>query len=531
MIEKKSLIFVFLFMFLFSMSFISADTCEVVPASECIGGNTVLELYSNSNSHGQIYDSLNLDYVLCCDFAGTHDCDSTNKVLGLSATTNAHAEIPSLDNYATDVCYGDLSCIGTQEPSLHISEYPLTMVSLTEDTNAHIGAYADYDFKILCKRASVVEPPTTNGYWAEYNDYLTEIDAINISQSEFVGGFANTLNTLRIVVGDTGETLGTAVKIDIYEKDEGTGSNDDFITTISATVNEGGEINVAWTPTYDELNNSDPEYIYKLYFKTIINGQENSYRDKILNLRVLWDFSWSNADCEWLDFNKINNISQIIIPAEYIFDSNPETGTIGGEIIMGTDPKVAWELYFSNLVHAASSGLIGEDGTHIYFEVLETDDSRENSIRTFENENPLIGILNSYSGIAIAPWEITPEDLSLANVDSEGIYDFYFRVMRYDGAGFSCARNLRVNVTWNNLTDNLVGSWLNFDGDTINEITFDADNLGDPASELNTVKLSVDGFPITLEGSIISFEIYQQIYKYNSHCFLFPLIYSQDILI
>lgn len=503
--KKKSLMFVFLFMFLFSITFISAASCIITTPDDCDSAdNMVMGVYSSTNTHGLIEGTTFL--VLCCDFAGIHTCNGNNKVIGLSDTTNAHAETPEFDNYITDVCFGNLSCIGTTDPATEITSYPLAIMSLSGETNAHIGAYADYTYKILCVDPSSIEPPTANGYWAGYDNYLTEITDINISQVG-LGGAANSENTIRIVVKDTEETQGTPVTIKIYEKDEGTGSNDDFITTLSTTINSEGDINFPWTPTYNELNNSDPEAVYEFYFKITIDGQETSYRDKILNLRVLWDFSWSNVDCWWLDFDKTKNISQIIIPAEYIFDSNPGTGSFGGNISMPDSPELVWEIYFSNLVHTAASGLIGTEGTHISFEIFESDASSEDSIRT--NENALVGILNSHSGIAIAPWEITPEDIQAAGV--EDVYDFLFRVKKYDGSGFSCGEFLRVNVTWDSLIGNLHGFWVDYlETMGLTEVTFEAGNLGGTASELNTVKLRIDEFPTSLEGNTVSFSIYEK---------------------
>ena len=66
-----------------------------------------MKLSGTTNAHGSLYNQGSYTNYLYCDFTGIHTCSGTNKVLGISSSTNAHAQIPSLDNYGTDVCFGD----------------------------------------------------------------------------------------------------------------------------------------------------------------------------------------------------------------------------------------------------------------------------------------------------------------------------------------------------------------------------------------------------------------------------------------
>lgn len=136
-----------LLMILF-LGVISAEGCEIKLRTNCSSNNTVLGLSGLTNAHGELWNQSSYDYILCCDFGGNHDCDGTNKILGLSSPTNAHAEIPSLDNYPADVCYGNLEC---RNVTGNCNPYEIKMLSLSSETNAHIGGFDDYNVKVCCK--------------------------------------------------------------------------------------------------------------------------------------------------------------------------------------------------------------------------------------------------------------------------------------------------------------------------------------------------------------------------------------------
>lgn len=145
-----------------SMSLIAAaDYCSIT--TSCNSANRVMDLSGATNAHGERYDVGAYSSYLCCDFTTTnpHTCSASNKVLGLSYTTNAHAEIPSLSNYGYPICFGDFtSCYYTTSSSCN-NVNDIEMVSLSSTTNAHIGGFNDYTYKICCTRNT--PPPCGNG--------------------------------------------------------------------------------------------------------------------------------------------------------------------------------------------------------------------------------------------------------------------------------------------------------------------------------------------------------------------------------
>ena len=146
---KKLVIFLFfLSSLIFFSSAIFAQSCSIIAKTDsAYDANKVLMGVSGlTNAHGELSTQTNYGYVIQCDFAGSTSCDGSNKVLRLSADTNAHAEVPSGTVYTTtDICYGDLSCVSTTG-SCPV-ENPIEVFSLSDTTNAHIGAFGDYETK------------------------------------------------------------------------------------------------------------------------------------------------------------------------------------------------------------------------------------------------------------------------------------------------------------------------------------------------------------------------------------------------
>jgi hypothetical protein len=142
---------------------ISAEYFEIVPAGDCTGSNIVMRLYDQTNSHGVISQITYGGYVLCANYTATKVCDGSNKILGLSGAYNAHAESTLSSFYTTDICYGNLECFGTADPGTYLSQYPITVISLTSSMNAHIGGYDDYNVKILCKNTCVLNSTCCDG--------------------------------------------------------------------------------------------------------------------------------------------------------------------------------------------------------------------------------------------------------------------------------------------------------------------------------------------------------------------------------
>ncbi len=157
----KILLCSFLFVFLLSSIMASAPvpgTCEISLRNECVeadGNYILMGLTSSTNAHAQVVEQTpEYGYVLCCALGtGVRTCDETNKIIGLSSTTNAHAEKPSLTTYTIPVCYEDFECKGSISAcgTGDVASYPTGILSLTAETNAHIGNSTDYPIKICCK--------------------------------------------------------------------------------------------------------------------------------------------------------------------------------------------------------------------------------------------------------------------------------------------------------------------------------------------------------------------------------------------
>lgn len=142
-----------LFAIFLSANFISAITCSV--KTSCASGETrVMGLSAATNAHGQLATQSGYAYSLCCTGTDTTTCSGTNKILGLSSATNAHAESPDGTVYITNnVCYESLECnlYNNACPSTDPTDYSVQVLSLSATTNAHLGAFADYNTKICCK--------------------------------------------------------------------------------------------------------------------------------------------------------------------------------------------------------------------------------------------------------------------------------------------------------------------------------------------------------------------------------------------
>ena len=160
-----------------SINFISASynlTCNTVPAANCnasVGGNIIAGLSALSNAHAEFpYQSY--PYALCCYFGGGNtSCSSKtttvqgyppvpqNKILGITSSTNAHSEVPGQTNYPINVCYSvsnpsfPLECISTTLGC--DNTYYMSVLNLSNYTNAHIGTGAGFNTAICCRVVNV----------------------------------------------------------------------------------------------------------------------------------------------------------------------------------------------------------------------------------------------------------------------------------------------------------------------------------------------------------------------------------------
>ncbi len=158
----------------FSVGFISAASCDIKLRTICDseGNYTVMGVSGLTDAHGELASEGNYDSVLCCDFGEGNTTCNNNKIIGLSSATNAHAEIPTETTYTTEVCYEDLECTvidGACPIIPYVEYYPVEMMSLSADTNAHIGGFDYYStYNICCASDNYAAPPCslTNAYWS-----------------------------------------------------------------------------------------------------------------------------------------------------------------------------------------------------------------------------------------------------------------------------------------------------------------------------------------------------------------------------
>lgn len=262
--KKLVVVIGFLFLIVLFLGFVSSvsaakenpifEGCAVVSRNYCDSfyyNNVyvVMGLSSDTNAHGEFPDQGTYNHVLCCDFGGgDNSCYGTNKVVGLSSEINAHAEIPENENYNYDVCYESLECESFDDGCE--AEYNIEMISLSDETNAHIGKFVDYSKKICCKKVQIA-------YWGDE-------DGVFIDEIEVVVGETSVFMFLK----NTELSEGTEVSFDIYEDDP---IFDDLIRTINGNVDSEGNVGVSWTVTQDDLDATGEEDFNYFYF--IANGR------------------------------------------------------------------------------------------------------------------------------------------------------------------------------------------------------------------------------------------------------------------
>ncbi len=244
--------------------FAAGENCFITDRTSCqASGYIVMGLSDTTNAHGQLANQSTYNYVLCCNFAGSTTCNGNNTLLKLSSSTNAHAEIPNGTSYLNNVCYEQLSCISTASNCSN-TLYTLSTVSLTGNTNAHIGATGDFATNICCSSPNF--GPAESAFWSTNGQ-------TSISSLETVPG----TTTVKLVLGNSQLSQGTNVSFDIYENDL---FLDDFIKSTSAIVDANGTAVAEWTVTLGDLEKTANDYD-EFYFNA--NERTSNY----LSLSIL----------------------------------------------------------------------------------------------------------------------------------------------------------------------------------------------------------------------------------------------------
>ena len=297
--------------------------CSIVERANC-QNNIVLGLSSETNAHAQnnLFDQT-YPYVLCCDF-GTgvdleKDCkdDLSNLILRLSSETNANAEIPNLNPniYNENICYENAICSGKSECADDEDE----ILSLSSETNAHIGGAGDYSYKICCKPNFVCGDGTCDtpyetpinceedcginpsAFWSY--DKMTGISEAKVREEVYLG-FVN-----------TGLSENTDVIFEIYEEDALSG--DDKIRTretsnsLTAKVDSNGHVFVKWSITEADYYKTEPGDYEKFYFDIYVGETQKNYDSgylKIINSILSPDEPESCSEYETETECKNNNI-------------------------------------------------------------------------------------------------------------------------------------------------------------------------------------------------------------------------------
>ncbi|MBI2043200.1 hypothetical protein HYT25_02315 [Candidatus Pacearchaeota archaeon] len=236
-------------MFLSIGVFATGESCSI-QSTACTDTGSDYELMRVSdltNAHGATTEASPSGYkYVCCNFAGGNAaCSGTNKVIGLSSATNAHAEIPSGTAYtilANFVCYGDLECVDSNDPEYAPDKYPIPVLSLSAETNAHIGAINDYGVKIYCTSSSLI----TSAIWSKNG--VTSVSTIDVVPDT---------TKIWMILKNSNLPQGTQITFEIKERDD-TLTADDLIKTVTVQTGADERANYEWLITQIDLDKGHP---------------------------------------------------------------------------------------------------------------------------------------------------------------------------------------------------------------------------------------------------------------------------------
>lgn len=250
----------------------SCDSGESCASGQCVANipcssqdQLILRLSDSTNAHAEVFDGAgNYSVEICYDTifgvagSGDRSCTGSNKVVGLSDLTNAHAEEPSLSNYATDVCYGGLSC--TARTGACRSGESLVL-SLSSSTNAHLTSDSSYFQNICCSIGPL--PPSedctiTFASWSRSGEVIERTIVDMIITGDDCDG-----EPVDFSIAETDCIFGTCNYGDIDNED----TAELIINQISGSFS-GTQAVVSWTTEWVKDDNNgfgddDPEYVFK----------------------------------------------------------------------------------------------------------------------------------------------------------------------------------------------------------------------------------------------------------------------------
>lgn len=227
MINKRFGIFGILLVFgFFIIGNVSSLSCslETTCTTPNPGEGVVIALSDITNAHAELRGGENnYPKFVCCDFEGTDVCRNNEVGVSLSDATNAHAELTGTGSYANDVCFGALQC--RSGDNLVCLQNEFEMFSLYSDTNAHLGEFDEYDYKVCCSW-------TANAYWADADD------------KSVVKSLAAVGDRVSLVLNNSGMDVGENVYNDflVFEKDGALNPDDEVLPREGGSIISGNAI-------------------------------------------------------------------------------------------------------------------------------------------------------------------------------------------------------------------------------------------------------------------------------------------------
>ena len=227
----------------------------------CDISQTIMNSYSVSNSHAELYNGSLYSYNLCYNevfginytLSNPHACSGSNTIVKLAQLTNSHVEGPSSSAFNIPVCYGDLVCT-VRTGSCAANES--LVLSMNQLTNSHFSLTNSEPYKLCCSSLF----------------YLSSVNSTNVTNSTtplVLGGF-------QIVSPLNGSTYNDFVTINIttglanvinYSINSGTIVNYTNPITISLAA---GFYNI----TVQASNNTD--FVQQVIYFSMLNSTTNS---------------------------------------------------------------------------------------------------------------------------------------------------------------------------------------------------------------------------------------------------------------
>lgn len=143
--------------------------CSFAMAASCSNDQTIMKLYSSTNTHGAIWNYSGYETRICysrfftMNYSGSnaHDCDSDSIVLSLSAFGNAHAASADSSSYLIDACHKGLENCEIKPVGTSCDSGDAEIVYLSSTENAHLSTQkpvvnssgsvkSGYRYKICC---------------------------------------------------------------------------------------------------------------------------------------------------------------------------------------------------------------------------------------------------------------------------------------------------------------------------------------------------------------------------------------------